>query len=427
MRKMDVEKKIKEMEENIKNRVTNNMITQMRQDIESKLEESIKDMNKRIEDGKKEFDEISKGMEDIKKEIGDMKDDYDRINRIIEELRGYTLKFDKIVKKIKGIEEIVGVEERIDVGKIPANILQLVYQYTLDDAVSSLRKLIGIQDSERILIDVLQDVRTKTSGTELFKYRDGRIITRDIARAIDKKLISPKQVHLTYIEIMNKIEEYIPNYIPKNFTSLLRTKGQEYTIETTTENRMRVEMNERNIEKLKNDISYLESSLREEILTMRKEEEEKILGKFSEVESKVDGLSNELNKIYGEIEKIYENLKSITPYIENYKNNLMKKILESIPLEGIEVDKIEYPQEMVEEFLNQMKEHILKSNGRIYSIDKVEGKILDSIGDENISFSELRKRTNYDRDILSFILERMVNENMLIERRYGKGKKYKRR
>ncbi len=424
---MDVEKKIKEIEENIKNRATNNMISQMRQDIERKLEENLENINKKIEDEKKGIKEINSGMEDIKKEIGEIRKDYDGLNKIIENLRSYTLKFDKINKKIKGIEEIIGVEEKIDVGKIPANILQLVYQYTLDDAVSTLRKLIGIQDSERILIDVLQDVRTKTSGTELFKYKNGRIITRDLAKAIDKKLISPKQVHLTYIEIMNKIKEYIPSYIPKNFISLLRTKGQEYAIENTTENRMRIEMNERNIEKLKNDISYLESSLREEILTMKKEEEKKILGKFKEVESKIEGLNNELNKIYPEIEKIYENLKGITPYIENYKNNLMKEILESIPSEGTELDKFEYPKEIVEELFNKMKSQVLEYDGKIYSINKIEGRILDSIGDENISFSELRKRTNYDKEILKSVLERMVNEEMLIERRYGKGKKYKRR
>ena len=424
---MDLEEKIKEIEENMKNRVTNGMLSQFRQEMETKLDENVNTLKNIIEDEQKKIEEMNKSIRDMRKNIEEIEENYRDIQENVKHIGEYQLKYDKLLKRVGNLEEIVGVEERVDVNKVPPTILQLVYQYTLDDAVKSLVKIMGVQESERILIDVLQDVRTKTSGTELFKYMNGRIITKDIAKAIEKKLISPKQIHLTYVEIVNKIKEYIPNYIPKNFASLIRVKGEEYAIETSTENRMRIEMNEINMEKLKNEISSLENSLREEILRATENEEKKVLEKFGEIEKKMEGFNNELNRIYKDVEQIYEGIKLVSPYIEIFKRNLFDEILQKLPPEGIEKSKMGYPDSVINEFMKEMKPLILEFKGKIYSVKLLKEKVMDVIGDKNISFSEIRKKTGYDKGILNPILNQMVKENLLVERKYGKGKKYKRR
>ena len=428
--KMDVENEMKKIQENLKNKVSTQMISEFRKDIESKIGEIVESIGKK-------YEEKTKEIQDLKKEIRDLRDDlkglYDMHGRLKDDmgiLREYTLKYEKFMKKVRYIEEVIGTEEEIDVNKVPANILQLVYQYTLNDVIYNLKKYVGIDEAERIVNDVLQDVRTRTSGTELFKFREGKIITKDIERAIEKKLISPKQVHSTYVEIVNRLREYVPRYIPKNFASLLRTKGQEYAIETTTENRLRIEMMERNLEKLRNELSYQENMWREELLNQKMSIEMKI----NEVEERITGKIDEFNKVINiirdDINKIYETIGKIIPYIENYRMMLFEDILSKIPEEGTTLDKLNFPKEIIDDFIVYARNSglIIEKEDFIYSKLKLRDSILEVIpSDKFLSFSEIRKKSKYEKEILTSILNNLVEEKLLEEKKYGKGKKYKRR
>ena len=427
---MDLEDEIKKIQENLKNRVSTQMISEFRKDLETKIGEIEESIEKKYESKIKEIDGLKTEIDGMKKEVNKIYEMHQVLKEDIDALREYTLKYEKFMKKLRYIEEVIGTEEEIDVNKVPPNILQLVYQYTLNDIIYNLRKFVGIDESERIVNEVMQDVRTRTSGTELFKFREGKIITKDIEKAIEKKLISPKQVHSTYVEIVSRLREYIPHYIPKNFASLMRTKGQEYAIETTTENRLRIEMMERNLEKLRNELSYQENMWREELLNQKMSIEMKI----NEAEEKTNGKLEELNKtmniIKEDINKIYEIMGKIIPYLEIYRVALFKDVLSKIPNEGITLDDLNLPKEVADDFVEYARNSglVIEKDGFLYSDEKLRDSILETVpSNEFLSFSEIKKRTKYDKEILLSILNKLVEEKLLEEKKYGKGKKYKRR
>ena len=427
---MDVENEIKKIQENLKNKVSSQMISEFRKDLEVKIDEIKESIGEKYEEKIKEIQNIKKEIKDLKNDLNEMHKMHQVLKDDMEVLREYTLKYEKFLKKVKYIEEVIGTEEEIDVNKVPPNILQLVYQYTLNDIINNLKKYVGIDDAERIVNEVMQDVRTRTSGTELFKFREGKIITKDIEKAIEKKLISPKQVHSTYVEIVNRLREYIPQYIPKNFASLLRTKGQEYAIETTTENRLRIEMMERNLEKLRNDISYQENLWREEMLNQKMNIEMKINETGEKINDRLENINKAINLMKDDINKIYEIMGNIVPYLEIYRMTIFKDVLSRIPEEGATPDNLNLPKEIVDDFIEYARNSglIIEKDKTIYSIAKVRDRILGVIpSDDFLSFSEIRKRTKFEKEILMSILDELVEEKILEEKRYGKGKKYKRR
>jgi hypothetical protein len=58
--------------------------------------------------------------------------------------------------------------------------------------------------------------------------------TRNLAKAIQEKLISAKQVQTTYDELLGKLLEYLPGYKAKNFRAMIKLKSQEYAVDKTT-------------------------------------------------------------------------------------------------------------------------------------------------------------------------------------------------
>lgn len=424
-----MEEKIKKMDESLKNRATTAMLSEMRKDLEKK----IADLQEMIDTKSWERgDEINKLREEIKEiegKIQEMKKSSMSLQDDISLLRKYFLKYEKIQKRLKNMEEVMGIEEDINVNKIPPSILRLVYQYTLNDAIDMLRKYVGPSESERIMKYVLQDVRTRTSGTELFKLVNGKIEARDIEKAIKKKLISPKQIHLTYIEIINKIREYIPGFVPKNFASLLRTKGQEYAIETSTENRIRIEMLERSIENMRSEMAYQENIIREDISEIKRMIEMDIQNTANSLSERISKVEEMVSGLHDEMERIADTIKHMFPYISSLRSQIYSKIMEDIPAEGIPLENLEYPAEIINDFLNEEinRGDVILQDNVVYSTEKIKNRILEALGERSLSFSNLRKELGYDKEILVTVLEWMKKEGTIEEKKYGKGKKYKRR
>ncbi len=423
------DEEIKKIEESLKNRATTAMLTEMRKDLEKKIESIIEEIDKRNNEKNEKIESLKDTLKEIRGEINALRKEQESLDDALSTLRSFAFKYEKLHKKLSAIEEVIGVEEDINVNKIPPSILRLVYQYTLNDAIYELRKYVGYEEAEHIIKEVLQDVRTKTSGTELFKFSEGRIEARDIEKAIERKLISPKQIHLTYIEIIKKIKEYLPGYNPKNFASLLRTKGQEYAIETSTENHLRIEMIERNMESLRREMAYQENIMREDTAEIKRMLEQEIEEKVNSINSRIDEINRYMEKLTDDISRVYEDMTRITPYLQLVIKNTFEDIHRRIPPEGATRESLGYPSRIIDDFMSSeiSQGKIILKDDTIYSVGKMEQKILDAIGDEFISFSEIKKRTGYDKELLSHVLEIMKEEEKVIERKYGKGKKYKRR
>jgi len=141
---------------------------------------------------------------------------------------------EKMEEKLGDVMEEVGYGESLDVSKIPPNILEIVYQSTLDDVANELWKNLGAHVAEEVIMTTLEDIRLRTSGSELFRFDGRRIKAKDLAKSIELNLISAKQIQTTYDELLNKLLEYLPGHRAKNFRAMIKIKSQEYAVDKAT-------------------------------------------------------------------------------------------------------------------------------------------------------------------------------------------------
>ncbi len=147
-------------------------------------------------------------------------------------------RFDREIEKISDrvfdVMDEIGYGESLNVAKIPPNILEIVYSATLEDVVKEMNKALGDQEAERKINKALEDVRLRTSGSELFRFDGRRIVTENLARSLETHMISAKQIQTTYTELLKKLLETIPGYKAKNFQAMIKIKSQEYAVDKAT-------------------------------------------------------------------------------------------------------------------------------------------------------------------------------------------------
>lgn len=217
-----------------------------------------------------------------------------------------TKKFDRLCQDIEKVEdrlgylmEDVGFGEGINLSKIPPNILEMVYLSTLDELVPELFKLLGAHDAELTIRQTLEDVRRTTSGTELFAFDGQRLRPHKLAQTIEKKLVSAKQMHVTYEAILNSLLEHLPNYRAKNFKAMIKVKSQEYAVDKTTHLLSKISELEEQIRQDQEIISELSANVNRIIrdvdsdVDKRSEEVERnVDSKFAQINQRLDDLSS---------------------------------------------------------------------------------------------------------------------------------------
>jgi len=173
--------------------------------LESKLERSLADLRRAVE---------RLGQDDVQK-------------RFEKDLA-------RVSERVQDIMEDSGYGESLSVSKIPPTILEIVYQAILDDIHHEIIKTKGYQDAERIAREALEEVRLKTSGSELFKFDGRKIVTDSLARSIEANLISAKQIQTTYDVLLDKLLETVPHHKAKNFKGMIKVKSQEFAVDRAT-------------------------------------------------------------------------------------------------------------------------------------------------------------------------------------------------
>lgn len=185
----------------------------------NRLDTTIAELNERVIDksilesmmkNRVTRDDFADAMDDLRKDIGKIE------NRILE------------------LAEEVGFGESLNVSKIPPTILESVYEATLADAVKALVSNMGPYDAEALILKILEEIRTQTSGSELFKYEGGKLRIINLAKSLESKLISAKQIQSTYSEVLKRIKEHTPGFKPKNFRAMLKIKSQEFAVDKTS-------------------------------------------------------------------------------------------------------------------------------------------------------------------------------------------------
>jgi hypothetical protein len=162
---------------------------------------------------------------------------------------------EKTDQKLSDVLSDLGFDESLDINKIPYGILVMVYETILNDIITLLKHRKGTHDTEEAVKSVLEDVRSHTSGGELFKFDRNIIEIPELRQYLAKKLISPKQIHITYESILQQLLEYVPGYTPKNFKAMIKVKSQEYAVTTATRLEEGFETLSSEMEKLKKTIN----------------------------------------------------------------------------------------------------------------------------------------------------------------------------
>ncbi len=376
----------------------------------------------------------------FEKRVAQERKDIDRGMEVLKELNH---RVSRISKKLRHISEEIGLEEELDVNKVPANILESVYQYTLDDAVRAMRHMLGVHDAEREVQNILEEVRFLTSGTELFRYVDGWIKIRGIAKAIETGMISAKQIHITYTELLRKIQERIPGYRPKNFRALIKTKGQEFAIDRTTENTKHILQLETVVERLRLDMQR--TFLR---LDQQQQELESLRRHLSELETEVTALRDSVDSGFRKMEETLSLLKDAVEVLREDMKSLKEAaraeegvgepvgdtdglLLNSIPPSGISLEDL---QEMFSEFmepdevadaLQRLMEmgHVVEGKGKLFSLPVVKEEVIESIPEGGISYSSLRRSFSWLGEAFDVVLNALREEGRVRFKEYGKGKR----
>jgi len=288
-------------------------LTMELESIESELNTKVdfEALTKMSEDYGNALSRLEEGIDAMNRKIDNVVYELDESGRRYGSYQGMVKEMKKLDEKTTEILEEIGFGESLNVAKIPPNILESVYDSTIEDIVVEISRNYGVHDAERIISQTLEDIRTRTSGSELFYY-DGRILkTRNLARAIQNKLISAKQVQTTYDELLRKLLEFLPGYKAKNFRAMIKLKSQEFAVDKAsflldTFNSISEDMNGLrmmlgNVTNRQNSIERTMGSIMES--KVGREEIEQVRGVFEEIKTKQAGLFEMVTAIKEHMEK----------------------------------------------------------------------------------------------------------------------------
>ncbi len=213
-------------------------------EIYERLEDELKALKNKMSE--KADEEYVKQLIAQNKELSSINEKFTEFTRLITTTQKELKKVDI---KLSEVLEDIGYEESLDIGKVPPEILELVYDTIIEDVIERINHDIGVHDTEVAINKTLEEIRFRTSGSELFKFEDGQLKIKNLSKYIKQKSISAKQIHTTFEELLSKLIENVPDYQAKNFKAMTKIKSQEFSLDRV----MNIGDQFKNIEKSIND------------------------------------------------------------------------------------------------------------------------------------------------------------------------------
>jgi uncharacterized protein YukE len=361
---------------------------------------------------------LSGKIDGMGQELEDSGRKYGTYQHIIREMR-------KLDEKNEEILEEIGFGESMNVSKIPPRILESVYESTIEDIVNEIRKNRGSHDAESIINKTLEDIRTRTSGSELF-YFDGRMLkTRNLANSIIHKLISARQVQTTYDELLRKLLEYLPGYKAKNFRAMIKLKSQEYAVDKTTMLLDRFSQFTEDINHLQNmvgSVSNRQNTIELEINNITKA----MVGgqELETLTSRMDEFSKKFEEMNTTLTELKEAQESISQSLSSRFEGLSEKIMKiERTLEKIELKPQRRTLKGVVELVDEEEEDYEEDEGEIdqpVSLDEDEFKIFALIPEKGFTFFRIKKEMAEelsDKKIKEYLESLLVKGVLTTEKR----------
>jgi len=211
--------------------------------------------------------------------------------------------------------------EVLDAAKIPPDVLEIIYAKTLNDVYSEILNEFGEREAFEIVADVMDNVRQSSAGVDFFRFEDGSFLLLKLAEAIEAKLVSPKQIHATYVEFFKELSGYVPNYESRDFRSFVETGSREYTVE-------RIAVHEKRLEKFNQELGSVKDELAricehfesiEKIEDQRAEEIKANVDDLLNITGKFKTLADAVNSHTRFIKKLSENIRGTQSIAESYQ------------------------------------------------------------------------------------------------------------
>jgi hypothetical protein len=374
-------------------------ITMELESIESELNTKVdfEALTKMSEDYGSALSRLEEGIDATNRKIENVVTELDESGRRYDSYQGVVREMKKLDGKTSDILEEIGFGESLNVAKIPPNILESVYDSTIEGIVTEISRNFGVHDAENIISQTLEDIRTRTSGSELFYY-DGRTMkTRNLAHAIQSKLISAKQVQTTYDELLRKLLEYLPGYKAKNFRAMIKLKSQEFAVDKTsylleafqtfTEDINGLRMMLGNVTNRQNSIERNMGSIMES--KVGREEIDEMRNVFEEIKSKHSELFEVVTAIKEQMEKSTssEDLEGIKERIEALEKTASKGRKDKRKIKEIETQQESEIAEvtMVLGGLSESEERVVKiipSNG--FTETRIKKELCQELSEDKI-------------------------------------------
>ncbi|MDG6221098.1 MAG: helix-hairpin-helix domain-containing protein, partial [Candidatus Thermoplasmatota archaeon] len=283
-------------------------------------------------------EEFHSAISDLRYQIAEVRELEPKAPEVVEEKEevstGRTVEKDvkKLEERMLDLMDEVGFGESLDVSKIPPNILEIVYQSTLNDVFTEMRKTLGVYDAEGAVSRILEDVRLQTSGSELFYY-DGRMIrTRDISGAIEKKMVSAKQMHTTYSAILDMLLQTVPGHKAKNFRAMIKIKSQEFAIDTATKHNYKLKDIVDKIDNMSRVSASLSATLNtkyQELKEQMEAQEQNFAALLREQHEKTDALFQSVPESYVakvEMENMHKTMDALAKKVKSLSSDVSKVI-----------------------------------------------------------------------------------------------------
>lgn len=420
-----------DLENNKKNK---SKISQTKDSLESHWEGEIIDTLQNIETDYKQFkdniknlkDNLSGFIDETENKIKNIdqktqkKVEKETVEKKMEDVRE---DIDEVDEKIFDVMEEMGFGESLDVSQIPPNILEEVYETTLEDVVTTMRNNLGDRETQDLVQHTLEKMRTRTSGSELFQYDGRTIIVRNLVKSIEQNLISAKQIHSTYTELINKLEENLPGYESKNFRSMMKSKSLEFAIGKTTELLRRTDKLEENLNSTSNILSTFTNQMNQQMNGLKTEisaVQENLDGKIDEKFSQFEERLNELEGSINELSEIKEDVDELNQFKED-KEELKEKIEEIEASTEMEINRLE---DEVDSLKGGVKE---ESTEKVSDITDEESFVYYGIPDDGGTLNKIEKSVGEVVTDIEEKLDSLIEKNKIEKFKRGRWTIYQRK
>ena len=125
-------------------------------------------------------------------------------------------------------------EQTFNPASVPPVVLQEAYEAVSSDIFQRILVVHGTIAVDKIK-SIVESIRMSSSGMEFFQIVDDkRILISGLAGAIKKKLISARQIQITFEQFLTRLEAEVPGYKPLSLIDLIESGSRAYSVSTST-------------------------------------------------------------------------------------------------------------------------------------------------------------------------------------------------